>query len=60
MNAKSQNSPKAWVDPDDAPELTDALFEKGIWRIGDKVVSRDEARAEMGKRRGRPAGGEWG
>jgi uncharacterized protein (DUF4415 family) len=56
MNVKSQNSPTAWVDPDDAPELTDEFFEKGIWRIGDKIVARNEAQAEAGKRRGRPAG----
>lgn len=56
MNVKSQNSPKTWVDPDDAPELTDEFFEKGVWRIGDEIVSRDEAQAEAGKRRGRPAG----
>lgn len=56
MNVKSQNSTKTWVDPDDAPELTAEFFEKGIWRIGDKIVSRDEARTEAGKRRGRPAG----
>lgn len=56
MNVKSQNSPKTWVDPDDAPELTDEFFEKGVWRVGDKIVSRDEARVEAGKRRGRPAG----
>ncbi|MES2150328.1 MAG: BrnA antitoxin family protein [Pseudomonadota bacterium] len=56
MNVKSQNAPKTWVDPDEAPELTDEFFEKGVWRIGDKIVSRDEARTEAGKRRGRPAG----
>jgi uncharacterized protein (DUF4415 family) len=56
MNVKLQNSPKTWVDPDDAPELTDEFFEKGIWRIGEKVVSRDAGRAEAAKRRGRPAG----
>ncbi|MYM36860.1 hypothetical protein GTP44_24515 [Duganella sp. FT50W] len=56
MNVKSQNSPKTWVDPDDAPELTDEFFEKGVWRIGDQIVSRNEAQAEAGKRRGRPAG----
>lgn len=56
MNAKSQNSPKTWVDPDDAPELTDEFFEKGVWRIDDKVVSCDEAQVETRKRRGRPAG----
>ena len=26
MNAKSQNLPQPWVDPDDAPELTDEFF----------------------------------
>ena len=56
MNVKSQNSPKTWADPDDAPELTDEFFEKGVWRIGDKIVSRDEGQAEAGRRRGRPAG----
>ncbi|MFZ3289434.1 MAG: BrnA antitoxin family protein [Telluria sp.] len=56
MNAKLQNSSETWVDPEDAPELTDEFFEEGVWRIGDKVVSREEARAEAGKRRGRPAG----
>ncbi|MYN17028.1 hypothetical protein GTP81_09710 [Rugamonas sp. FT107W] len=56
MNVKSQNSSGTWIDPDDAPELTDEFFEKGIWRIGDKIVSREAAQAEAGKRRGRPAG----
>jgi uncharacterized protein (DUF4415 family) len=36
------------------PELTDELFEKGVWRIGDKVVFREETRIEDLKRRGRP------
>lgn len=56
MNVKLQNLPDTWVDPDDAPELSEEFFEKGVWRIGDKIVSRDEARAEAVKRRGRPAG----
>jgi len=56
MNVKSRNSPKPWVDPDDAPELTDEFFENGVWRIGDKIVSRDEAQSEAAKRRGRPVG----
>ncbi len=56
MNVKSKNSPQNWTDPDDAPELTDAFFEKGVWRIGDRIVSRQEAQAEAAKRRGRPAG----
>ena len=56
MNAKSTNTSKAWVDPDDAPELTDGFFEQGVWQVGDKPVSRAEAQQEMPRRRGRPAG----
>jgi uncharacterized protein (DUF4415 family) len=58
MNVKSKNTPTPWIDPDDAAELTDEFFEKGVWRIGDKVVSREEASIEDKKRRGRPAGGD--
>ncbi len=56
MNAKSQNSPRPWVDPDDAPELTDDFFEQGEWKIGDKPVSAVEGAAAMQKAlsRGRP------
>lgn len=56
MDAKSRKSATHWVDPDDAPELTDEFLEKGVWRIGDRVVSREEAQIEAVKRRGRPAG----
>jgi len=56
MNAKSQNAGKASVDPDDAPELTDEFFEQGVWQVGDKPVSRPEARQEAARRRGRLAG----
>lgn len=56
MNVKSQNSSKPWVDPDDAPELTDEFFEKGTWHIGDRIVTQEEVRAEVAKQRGRPAG----
>ncbi len=34
-----------WVDPDDAPELTDEWFEKADLKFGDRVI-----------RRGRPPG----
>lgn len=56
MNGKLKNIPSAWVDPDDAPELTEEFFEAGVWRIGDKIVSQREAQAEAKNRRGRPAG----
>ena len=56
MNAKLQNTAQPWVDPDDAPELTDEFLEKGIWKIGDRTISREEGQAAMRKalRRGRP------
>lgn len=56
MNAKSQNTGKAWLDPDDAPELTEDFFEQGVWQVGEKPISRPEAQQEMARRRGRPAG----
>lgn len=56
MNAKSTNTSKARVDPDDAPELMDGFFEQGVWQVGEKPVSRPEAQQEMVRRRGRPAG----
>jgi uncharacterized protein (DUF4415 family) len=34
-----------WVDPDDAPEWTDEMFDRATFKIGDKVI-----------RRGRPPG----
>lgn len=55
MDAKSKKSARVWVDPDDAPELTDEMLKAGVWRIGDRIVSREEARIEAIKRRGRPA-----
>ena len=56
MNAKSQNSPQPWVDPDDAPELTDDFFEQGEWKIGDQPVSPQEGAAALKQSlsRGRP------
>lgn len=56
MSVKSQSSPKRWVDPDDAPELTDEFFEKGQWKLAERPVSRPEGAAEMAKAlgRGRP------
>ncbi|WHZ18638.1 MAG: hypothetical protein OJF55_000787 [Rhodanobacteraceae bacterium] len=52
MTAKSKNMRKRWVDPDDAPELTDAFFERATPMIGNRVVTRAEYGAAV--RRGRP------
>ena len=55
MIARLKSTPPPWTDPDDAPELTDADFARGTWRIGEKVVTRDTAQAAI-VRRGRPPG----
>jgi uncharacterized protein (DUF4415 family) len=56
MNVKLKNTPQRSTDPDDAPELSDEFFEKGVWKIGDRDVSRAEGEAALRKavRRGRP------
>ncbi|MBK5915056.1 BrnA antitoxin family protein [Rhodocyclus purpureus] len=56
MNGKSPNSPQPWIDPDDAPELTDAFFEQGEWKIGEQPVSAADGAATLRKAlsRGRP------
>jgi uncharacterized protein (DUF4415 family) len=45
MLVSKKDTQTAWVDPDDAPELTDEWFDKADFMIGDKVI-----------RRGRPPG----
>ena len=47
MNEKSEST---WVDPDDAPEITDEMLERGEWRIGDRVVTKEVAQAAARKR----------
>ena len=57
MTAKKKNTPSTWIDPDDAPELTDEDFSRGVWAIGENVVSREEAQKAIKKAlRGRPPG----
>ncbi|EGF32897.1 hypothetical protein IMCC9480_1671 [Oxalobacteraceae bacterium IMCC9480] len=47
MNAKSEDLPKAWVDPDEAPEITEPLIASGKWKIRGRIVTRSEALAEL-------------
>ena len=54
MNAKLPNTPKAWVDPDDAPELDEAFFRNATPLIDDKPVSH--AQYAEAVRSGRPVG----
>ena len=54
MNAKLPDTPKAWVDPDDAPELDEAFFCYATPLIDDKPAS--PARYAKAVRRGCPVG----
>ncbi len=42
MNVKSSDTRGKWVDPDDAPELTEDFFENATPMIGDRVVTKKE------------------
>jgi len=42
MNVKSNATRGTWIDPDDAPELTDDFFENATPMIGDRVVTKKE------------------
>ena len=42
MSAKSPVSKPAWVDPDDAPELSDEMLDKATYKVGERVVSPAE------------------
>ena len=40
MPRKKSSGLAKWVDPDDAPELTKAFFERGEIRHGGKIIRR--------------------
>jgi hypothetical protein len=35
-----EDAKPAWIDPDDAPEWTDEMFDRAEIRIGDKIIRR--------------------
>mgnify|MGYP000555636919 FL=1 len=47
MNAKDNDTKTTWVDPDDAPELTEAWFEAAYQYQGDTLVKRGRGRPPM-------------
>lgn len=49
MNEKLPNIQPEWVDPDDAPELTEEDFARAIPMIGERVVSSEEFAKESRK-----------
>jgi uncharacterized protein (DUF4415 family) len=40
MPKKNATGGGKWVDPDDAPEFTEEMFERGEIRHGDKIIRR--------------------
>lgn len=49
MNANKHATPTEWIDPDDAPELTDEFFERADEYVGDKLVRRGRPKARSPK-----------
>lgn len=49
MSGNKRVTPTSWVDPDDAPELTDEFFERADEYAGEKLVRRGRPIAEHRK-----------
>jgi uncharacterized protein (DUF4415 family) len=54
MTARSSDTKMPWVDPDDAPELTEEFFSNATPMVDGKAVPFAEFAAEAKKRMGRP------
>lgn len=55
MSAKKKDTKDTWIDPDDAPEWTDEMFDRAQISVGGKVIR--EATGTLTKR-GRPPVGD--
>lgn len=49
MTGKKENMESDWVDPDDAPELTDEWFETADVYDGEKLISRGRPKSDSPK-----------
>jgi uncharacterized protein (DUF4415 family) len=49
MKKKRSAGASTWVDPDDAPELTDEWFEQADLYVGEKLVRRGRPKSERPK-----------
>jgi uncharacterized protein (DUF4415 family) len=49
MTAKKQSTPTTWVDPEDAPELTEAFFQEAKLYKGNKIQARGRPKAAITK-----------
>lgn len=51
MNGKPEGSENIWVDPDDAPEWTDEMFERADLYHGETLIRRGRPPLESPKQR---------
>lgn len=51
MNENKRSTESTWVDPDDAPELTDDFFERADEYMGAQLVRRGRPKAERVRER---------
>ena len=49
MARKKNATATAWVDPDDAPELTEEMLDRADFYIGDKLIKRGRGRPRIEK-----------
>ncbi|MCL2635927.1 MAG: BrnA antitoxin family protein [Betaproteobacteria bacterium] len=49
MNGNKRDTPTAWTDPDDAPELTDEFFARADEYVGQKLVRKGRPKADSTK-----------
>jgi uncharacterized protein (DUF4415 family) len=49
MTAKKPSTPATWVDPEDAPELTEAFFQEAKLYKGNKIQARGRPKAAITK-----------
>jgi uncharacterized protein (DUF4415 family) len=49
MGKKKNAIASAWVDPDDAPELTDEWFDTADYYEGDKLIRRGRPKSDAPK-----------
>jgi uncharacterized protein (DUF4415 family) len=50
MSANKPNTDGTWIDPDDAPELTDEWFEKADLYDGEKLIRRGRRPSDSPKK----------
>lgn len=51
MSANKPSTEASWVDPDDAPELTEEFFQEADLYIGERLAKRGRPKAESVRER---------